>query len=44
MNSIYLILRNKGGNTMKFKLTVILATFVVTIGLLLGASAGGGNS
>jgi hypothetical protein len=34
-----LILKNKGGMIMKFKLTVILATFVVTMGLLLGTSA-----
>jgi hypothetical protein len=34
-----LILKNKGGMIMKFKLTVLLATFVVTMGLLLGTSA-----
>jgi hypothetical protein len=34
-----LILKNKGGKTMKLKLTVLLATFVVTMGLLLGTSA-----
>jgi hypothetical protein len=31
--------KNKGGKTMKLKLTVLLATFVVTMGLLLGTSA-----
>jgi hypothetical protein len=34
-----LISKNKGGKTMKLKLTVLLATFVVTMGLLLGTSA-----
>jgi phage tail protein X len=31
--------KTKGGNTMKFKRTVLLAAFVVTMGLLLGTSA-----
>jgi hypothetical protein len=34
-----LILKNKGGMIMKFKPTVIIATVVVTMGLLLGTSA-----
>jgi hypothetical protein len=37
--TIPLTLKRKGGKTMKFKRTVLLATFVVTLGLLLGTGA-----